>query len=351
MPRRFSPFLGLVVLSLVAAASRADAVAKAPAPPPGYHLVKKMTVGGEGGWDYLTVDSAARRLYVSRSTRVLVFDADTGASVGEIPNTAGVHGVALVPEIDRGFTSNGRASTVTVFELKSLKTVSEVPTTGDNPDAILYDPASRRVFTFNGRGANTTAIDAAASKVAGTVKLDGKPEFAVADGAGRIFVNIEDKSVIDVLDSRKLSVEQRWPLAPCEEPSGMAFDAKHQRLFVGCANKMMAVVDAGNGRVVTTVPIGEGVDANAFDPATDLAYASCGDGTLTVAHEDSPDRLSVVEKVPTQRSARTMALDGKTGRVFLAAAEFGRPPSPTPEQPRPRPVMVPGSFVVLVFGR
>ena len=351
MFRRFTPFLGLVVLSSVAAVSHADAVTKAPAPPPGYHLVKKMTVGGEGGWDYLTVDSAARRLYVSRSTRVLVFDADSGAPVGEIPNTAGVHGVALVPDIDRGFTSNGRASTVTVFELKSLKTVSEVPTTGDNPDAILYDPASRRVFTFNGRGANTTAIDAAASKVAGTVKLDGKPEFAIADGAGRIFVNIEDKSVIDVLDSRKLSVEQRWPLAPCEEPSGMAFDAKHRRLFVGCANRMMAVVDAGNGRVVTTVPIGEGVDANAFDPATDLAYASCGDGTLTVAHEDSPDRLSVVEKVPTQRSARTMALDGKTGRVFLAAAEFGPPPSPTPEQPRPRPVMVPGSFVVLVFGR
>ena len=351
MFRRFTPFLGLVVLSSVAAVSRAGAVMKAPVPPPGYHLVKKLAIGGEGGWDYLTLDSAARRLYVSRSTRVLVFDADSGAPVGEIPNTAGVHGVALVPDIDRGFTSNGRASTVTVFELKSLKTVSEVPTTGDNPDAILYDPASRRVFTFNGRGANATAIDALASKVAGTVKLDGKPEFAIADGAGRIFVNIEDKSVIDVLDSRKLSVEKRWPLAPCEEPSGMAFDAKHQRLFVGCANKMMAVVDAGNGRVVTTVPIGEGVDANAFDPATDLAYASCGDGTLTVAHEDSPDRLSVVEKVPTQRSARTMALDGKTGRVFLAAAELGPAPPPTSEQPRPRPVLVPGSFVVLVFGR
>lgn len=338
-------FAAAFLLTLSAAA------AKPPVPTPAYHLVKKMAVGGEGGWDYLTVDSAARRLYVSRSTHVLVFDADTGAPVGEIPNTAGVHGVALVPGIDRGFTSNGRSSSVTVFELKSLKTISEVKTTGDNPDAILYDSASRRVFTFNGRGANATAIDAATSTVAGTVKLDGKPEFAIAEGTGRIFVNIEDKSEIDVLDSRKLSVEQRWPLAPCEEPSGMAFDAKHQRLFVGCANKMMAVVDAGNGRVVTTVPIGEGVDANAFDPATGLAFASCGDGTMTVAHEDSSDRLSVVQKVETQRSARTMALDGKTGRVFLAAAEFGPPPSPTPGEPRPRPVMVPGSFVLLLFGK
>ena len=323
---------------------------KSPVSPPGYHLVKKLTVGGEGGWDYLTVDSAARRLYVSRSTHLLVFDADSGAPVGEIPNTPGVHGVALLPQLDRGFTSNGRSSTVTVFELKSLKTLSEVKTTGDDPDAIVYDPASRRVFTFNGRGANATAIDPATSTVAGTVKLDGKPEFAVADGTGRIFVSIEDKSSIDVIDSRKLSVEGRWPLAPCQEPSGMAFDAKHHRLFSGCANRMMAVVDAENGRVVTTVPIGEGVDANVFDAASGLAFASCGDGTMTVAHEDSPDTLSVVQKVQTQRSARTMAFDEKTGNVYLAAAEFGPPPSPTPEQPRPRPVMVPGSFVLLVYG-
>jgi len=325
--------------------------AKSPASGPGYHLVKKIAVGGEGGWDYLTVDGAARRLYVTRSTRVQVFDADSGASVGEIPNTAGVHGVALVRELDRGFTSNGRASTVTVFDLKSLKTLSEIKTTGENPDAILYDAASRRVFTFNGRGGNATAIEAATGAVAGTVPLDGKPEFAVADGKGRVFVNIEDKSVIDVIDSQKLSVEKHWPLAPCEEPSGMAFDEKNRRLFVGCHNKMMAVVDSGSGRVVTTVPIGENVDANAFDPAAALAFASCGDGTLTVAHEDSPDKYTLVQNVETQRSARTMALDPKTHNVFLAAAQFGPPPSPTPGEPRPRPVMVPGSFVLLVFGK
>src|SRR5438552_4883777 len=327
------------------------AAAKPPASGPGYHLVKKLAIGGEGGWDYLTVDAAARRLYVTRSTRVQVFDADSGAPVGEIPNTAGVHGVALVPELGRGFTSNGRASSVTVFDAKTLKTLSEIKTTGENPDAILYDPSSRRVFTFNGRGRNATAIDAATGAVAGTVTLDGKPEFAVADGKGSVFVNIEDKSVVDVIDPRKLSVEKRWPLAPCEEPSGMAFDEKNGRLFLGCSNKMMAVVDAGSGRIVTTVPIGEGVDANAFDPSAGLAFASCGDGTLTVAHEDSPDKVTVVQTVPTQKSARTMALDRKTHNVFLAAAQFGPPPSPTPDQPRPRPTMVPGSFVLLVFGK
>ncbi len=327
------------------------AASNSPTSGPGYHLIKKLAIGGEGGWDYLTVDSAARRLYVTRSTRVIVLDADSGARVGEIPNTAGVHGVALARELDRGFTSNGRSSTVTVFELKSLKTLSVIKTTGDNPDAILYDPASRRVFTFNGRGGNATAIDAASGVVAGTVPLDGKPEFGVADGSGRVFVNVEDKSLIDVIDSRKLSVEMRWPLAPCEEPSGMAFDGKNRRLFVGCRNRMMAVVDAGSGRVVTTAPIGEGVDANAFDESSGLAFASCGDGTLTVAHEDSPDKLTVVQSAQTQRSARTMALDEKTHNVFLAAAQFGPPPSPTPGEPRPRPAIVPGSFVVLVFGR
>jgi DNA-binding beta-propeller fold protein YncE len=317
----------------------------------GYHVVKRVAVGGEGGWDYLTIDNAARRLYVTRSTRVMVFDADTGAAVGEIPNTAGVHGVALAPDLNRGFTSNGRSSTVSIFDMKSLKTLSEVKTTGENPDAILYDPASRRVFTFNGRGANATAIDAAAGTVVGTIPLGGKPEFAVSDGKGRIFVNIEDKSVVAVIDAQKLVVEKRWPLAPCEEPSGLAIDREHRRLFVGCHNKMMAVVDGQSGRVVATVGIGEGVDANAFEPATGLAFASCGDGTLTVAHEDSADKLTVVETVQTERGARTMALDEKTHNVFLATAQFGPPPSPTPDQPRPRPVQVPGSFVLLIVGK
>ena len=328
-----------------------EAAAAAGAGDPGYHLVRKIEVGGDGGWDYLTLDAAARRLYVSRGTRVMVFDADSGSSVGEIPETAGVHGIALAPDLSRGFTSNGRSSTVTVFDLKTLRVLSTVKTTGENPDAILYDPASRRVFTFNGRSDNATALEAADGKVAGTVPLDGRPEFAAADGKGRVFVNLENKSMVAVIDAAKLTVEKRWPLAPCEEPSGMAIDRQHGRLFVGCHNKLMAVVDTEGGKVVATVPIGEGVDANAFEPSTGYAFASCGDGTLTVAHEDAPDRFAVVQTVSTQRGARTMALDEKTHNVFLATAQFGPPPSPTAEQPHPRPSFVPGSFVLLVVGK
>jgi DNA-binding beta-propeller fold protein YncE len=318
---------------------------------PGYHVIKKIAVGGEGGWDYLTVDPAARRLYVTHATRVVVLDADSGERVGEIPDTAGVHGVALAPDLHRGFTSNGRASTVTVFDLGTLKTLSQIKTTGENPDAILYEPGTHRVFTFNGRSANATAIDAASVTVAGTVGLDGKPEFAVEDGHGRVFVNVEDKSLIDVIDPRKLSVEKRWPLAPCEKPSGMAIDRKLRRLFVGCRNRMMAVVDADRGAVVKTVPIGEGVDGNAFDPDSGLAFASCGDGTLTVAREDSRETLTVVQKVETQRGARTIALDEKSHRLYLATAQFGPPPSPTAGEPHPRPTILSGTFVVLVVGK
>jgi YVTN family beta-propeller protein len=340
-------FAGAVLVSAMALPEAAGAAESGKH----YHLLNKIAVGGEGGWDYLTIDPAARRLYVTHATKVVVIDADSGQTVGEIPDTSGVHGVALAPEIGRGFTSNGRASTITVFDLKTLKPLSVIPSTGENPDAILYDPASKRVFAFNGRSANATVIDAATGKVDGTIPLGGKPEFAASDGKGRVFVNIEDKSTIAVIDSRKLEVAARWPLAPCEEPSGMAIDREHERLFVGCDNKMMAVVDAKSGRVVTSVPIGEGVDANAFDPSAGLAFASCGDGTLTVAHEDSPDVVTVVERTPTQRGARTMAVDEKTHNVFLATAAFGPTPSPTAEQPRPRPPMVPGSFVVLVYGQ
>ncbi|MGE5278528.1 MAG: YncE family protein [Acidobacteriota bacterium] len=347
----FSPATRMSRLAVVILSSLCLAGAAPPAGGPAYRLVRKIAAGGEGGWDYLTLDAAARRLYVTHATRVLVFDADSGAAVGEIPDTAGVHGVALAQELGRGFTSNGRSSTVTIFDSKTLRVLSEVKTTGENPDAILYDPASRRVFTFNGRGANATAIDAADGRVLGTVALGGKPEFAASDGKGRVFVNIEDKSLVAVLDPQKLSVEKRWPLAPCEEPSGMAIDRENGRLFIGCRNRMMAAVDTESGRVVATVPIGAGVDANAFEPATGLAFASCGDGTLTVAHEDSPGRLTVVQTVETQRGARTMALDEKTHDVFLATAEFGPPPSPTADSPHPRPSIVPGSFVLLVFGR
>jgi YVTN family beta-propeller protein len=315
---------------------------------PGYRVTKKLEIGGDGGWDYLIVDSPARRLYVSRGTRVMVLDADSGAPIGEIPNTEGVHGIALAPELSRGFTSNGRASTITIFDLKTLKVLGEVKSTGENPDAIIYDSASRRVFAFNGRSGNATVIDAATGSVAGTIDLGGQPEFAASDGAGRVFVNLEDKSTIAEIDSKKLSVLKRWPLAPCEEPSGMAVDRKHGRLFVGCRNKMMAMVDAGSGKVVATVPIGEGVDANGFDPGTGLAFASSGDGTLTVAKADGADRYVVAQVVQTEPRARTMALDEKTHKIFLPTAQFGPPPPATTQTPRPRPAMVPGSFVILV---
>lgn len=316
----------------------------------GYHVSRQLKLGGEGGWDYLTCDAKNRRLYLSRGTHVMVVDADTGAVVGDIPNTPGVHGIAVVPEMNKGFTSNGRDSTVTVFDLKSLKMLKQIPV-GKNPDAIIYDPASKRVFTFNGASKDATAIDAQAETVAGTIALGGRPEFAVADEKGDIFVNLEDKSEVLELDSHKLAVENRWPLAPGEEPSGMAMDRKHRRLFVVCANKFMVIMNADNGKIVTSLPIGSGTDAAAFDPETNLAFSSNGEGTLTIVHEDSPDKFSVLDTIATQRGARTMTLDPKTHTVFLVTAEFGPPPAPTAERPRPRPSIVPGTFTLLLVGK
>jgi DNA-binding beta-propeller fold protein YncE len=322
------------------------------APPQGdYRLLRKIPLGGEGGWDYLTLDGAARRLYITRATKVLVLDADGEQQAGEIANTPGVHGVALAPELGRGFTSNGKNSTVSIFDPKTLKVLEEVKIPGDTPDAILYDPASRHVFTFNARSHDATALDAVDGKIAGTIPLGGKPEFAAYDGKGRVFVNIEDTNEVVALDSRRLAVDKRWPLAPCEEPSGMAIDREHARLFIGCRNKMLAVVDAANGRVVATPAIGEGVDANAFEPETGLVFSSNGDGTLTVIHQDAPDKYTVVQNVATQRGARTMALDEKNHRILLVTAEFGPPPPATAEQPHPRPSILPGSFTLLIVGR
>ena len=317
---------------------------------PGYHVIKTYKLGGEGGWDYLNLDSSSRRLYISRATHVMVIDADSGKPVGDIPDTPGVHGIALAPELVRGFISNGREGTVTIFDIESLKLITKVKA-GDNPDAILYDPATKRVFTFNGKSHDSTAIDAAKGTVLGTIKLEGKPEFAVSDGKGEIFVNIEDKSQLDAIDPNKLEVKSRWPLAPCEEPSGLAMDRKNRRLFAGCDNKMMAVVDADSGKVLATPAIGDGVDATAFDEGTSLAFASCGEGVLTVVHEDSPAKFSVAENVKTQEGARTLALDEKTHEVFVVTAKFGPPPAPTPENPRPRHAILPDTFVVLVVGK
>lgn len=318
---------------------------------PGYHAINTYKAGGEGGWDYLTVDASARRLYISRGTHVIVLDTDSGKNVGDIPDTPGVHGIALAPELGKGFTSNGREGTVTVFDIKTLAPIGSKAKVGDNPDAILYDPATKRVFTFNGRSQDSTAIDASSGKVLGTIKLDGKPEFAASDAKGEIFVNIEDKSELVAIDPNKLEVKAKWPLAPCTEPSGLSIDRKNRRLFVGCDNKMMAVVDADSGKVLATPVIGEGVDATAFDEETGLAFASCGEGVLTVVKEESPDKFSVAENVTTQPGARTMALDAKTHNVFTVTAKFGPPPAPTADNPHPRRTILPDSFVVLVFGK
>ena len=331
----------LVTLLLIALAQAAGT---------GYHVVKTYKLGGEGGWDYLTLDSPSRRLYISRATHVMVIDADSGKTVGDIADTPGVHGIALAPDLGRGFVSNGREGTVTIFELDTLKPVGKIKA-GDNPDAILYDPATKRVFAFNGHSHDVSAIDATKGTGVGTIKLDGKPEFAVSDEKGGVFVNIEDKNELVALDPNKLEVKARWPLAGCEEPSGLAIDRKNRRLFSGCGNKVMAIVDADSGKVVSSQPICEGVDATAFDPETGLAFASCGDGNLTVIRQESPDKYSVAENVPTQKGARTLALDSKTHQVFVVTANFGPRPAPTADQPRPRPAILPDSFVVLVVSK
>ncbi|HYL03123.1 MAG TPA: hypothetical protein VEU54_06860 [Steroidobacteraceae bacterium] len=316
---------------------------------PHYRIAHQLSLPGDEGWDYLTFEQGGHRLFVAHGSRVLVVDADKLAVVGEIADTPGVHGIALAPELGRGYVSAGRAGTVVVFDLKTLARLKEIKVTGDNPDAILYDPATQRVFTFNGRGRNATAIDAQSDTVLGTIALDAKPEFAQTDGAGRVYVNLEDKSSLALLDPRRLAVVSVWPISGCQEPSGLALDAARERLFPGCDNQVMAEVDGRTGRVLRRVPIGAGVDATAFDPGTRLAYASCGDGTLTVARETPAGALEVVQSVPTQRGARTMALDLRTHRVFLVTADFGPPPAATAGHPHPRPAILPGSFRLLVL--
>ena len=291
--------------------------------PGGYAVIKKIPIPGQGGWDYLTVDEGARRLYVSHATQVEVLDVDSGSIVGNIPNTRGVHGIAIAAELGRGFVSDGQASTVTIFDLKTLKPLGEVPA-GKKPDAIIYDPATSRVFAFNGGSNSATVIDAANGKVAGTIDLGGGPEFAAADGAGYVYDNLEDESLVLKINSRALKVEQRWKTAPCESPSSMAMDRPNRRLFIGCRSHVMAVMNADTGQVITTLPIGDHVDATAFDPETRLIFNSNGEGTITVIHEDSPDQYSLVETVKTLPRAKTMALDPKTHHLFLSTAESGQ---------------------------
>jgi len=341
MKRNAFLILGTFV-ALISAAIAASA--------PGYHIVDTWKLGGEGGWDYLKVDSDAHRLYIARATRVMVIDTESGKPVGEISDTPGVHGVALVSDIGKGFASNGREDTVSVFDLQSLKTISKIKV-GNRPDAIWYDASSKRVFTFNAGSQDATAIDAEKAAVVGTLPLGGKPEFAASDGKGTVYVNIEDKNQLVAFDAAQLKEKQRWSLAGCDEPSGLAMDQKNRRLFVGCGNKVMPVVDADSGKIIASLPIGGGVDATAFDDQAGLAFASCGEGVLTVVREESPGKFSVAETVNTQRGGRTMALDAKTHKVFTVTAQFGPPPASTAAQPHPRPSILPDSFVVLVLGR
>lgn len=316
----------------------------------GYHKAQEIVLGGDGGWDYLTLDAGARRLYISRSTHVLVVDPDSGTAMGTISDTPGVHGVAVAPGLGTGYTSNGHDGTVTAFDLRTLRQLARVKV-GTNPDAIVYEPTSKRVFAFNGGSRNASVIDAQSASVTDTLPLDGKPEFAVADGHGAIYLNLEDKSELVKIDASQASIRARWPLAPCENPTGMAMDVQQRRLFVGCGNRLMAIVDADQGRVIATLPIGAGCDATAFDPQSNLAFSSNGDGTLTVVREVDPNRFVVVDNVATRIGARTMALDSTRQRIYLVTADFGPRPAATAEQPRPRPPIVPGSFTLLVLTR
>jgi len=329
MNMRKAVWVFLVFLATAALAAGAD-----------YKVVATWKLGGDGGWDYLTADSDGHRLFIARATRVMVIDTTSGKQVGEIPDTPGVHGVALDVEIGRGFTSNGREDTVSVFNLKSLAVEKKIKV-GSGPDAILYEPFSKRVFTFNGKGHDTTAIDASKGEVAGKLDLGGKPEFMASDEKGTVFVNIEDTSEIVAFDPQKLTVKSRWKLEGCEEPTGLAIDRKNRRLFAGCGgNKKLAIVNADSGKTVATPAIGEGCDATAFDAGWGLAFASAGDGTITVIKEDGPDKFSVVQTVMTQKAARTMALDEKTHHLFTVTANV----SGTRENRK----IEPDSFVVLV---
>jgi DNA-binding beta-propeller fold protein YncE len=310
-----------------------------------YEALTEISIPGEGGWDYLSVDSATHRLFVTHATKVVVIDTQTDKIVGEISDTPGVHGFAIAPDLGRGFSSNGRENKVNVVDLATLKTLSKIET-GANPDAILYESANQEVYTFNGSGQSATVIAAKTGKVVATIPLGAKPEFAQEDAAvGHIFVNLEDKSQVVVIDAKTHAVLSTWPIAPGEEPTGMDIDLVHHRLFLGCGNAQIAVLNDESGEVVASIPAGKGIDAAVFDAGTQLVFASNGaDGTVTIAHEDTPDKFTVVQTLKTERSARTMIIDLATHKMYLVSANFG------PAVPGSRPPMVPGSMKVLVYG-
>jgi DNA-binding beta-propeller fold protein YncE len=344
MQWNFRPLLGAVTLGafLIGVLPAGAAEVK-------YHFFKEIQVGGEGGWDYLSVDSTARRLYVSHATRVVVIDLEKNEVAGEVSGTPGVHGFAIAPDLQRGFASNGQESKASIVDLKTLKTLSKV-STGANPDAILYEPGQHEVYTFNGRGKSATVFEAATGKVVTTIPLSGKPEFATTDTkAGRVYVNIEDKNEVAVIDTKTHQVVNTWPIAPGEEASGMAIDVPNHRLFLVCGNKFMVMMDNTNGKVVATVPIGDGADATVYDSDTKLAFSSNGEGNVTIAEATTPGELKVVQTLTTERGARTMTLDPKTHRIYLSSAKFEATPEQAPGAPRQRPKAIAGSFKVLVY--
>ena len=315
-----------------------------------YHVAKSFPLRGDGGWDCVTYDSVGHRLFIAHQTELMAVNPETGALLGNIPGLNGAHGAALAYGTGHGFVTSGHDSTVTMFDLKTLRVLGKIAV-GDDDDAVLYDPATRHVFTFNGDAQSSSVIDAMSGKVIGTIPLGGKPEFAVSSGDGKLYVNLEDRGAIAEIDAAKRKVVRQWSIAPCDGPTGLAIDRTHRRLFSGCRNEVMAISDAGSGRLITTLPIGKGVDGSEFDPGAQLAFASNGDGTMTVVHEDGPERFRVVTNVPTKRGARTMALDGITHRLFTVTADLGPPPAPTAEHPHPRPSIVPGTFALLVLER
>ena len=312
-----------------------------------YKITNRIHLEGDGGWDYLAVDEATSRLYISHETIVQVVDVNEKKVVGTISDTKGVHGIALARDINKGFISNGKDTSVTVFDLKTLQVITTVKVTGNNPDAILYDPFSHMVFTFNGRSSNSTVIDANSNTVIGTIILPGKPEFSVTDGNGRVYVNIEDKSQLCLINPMTLTVEKTWSVAPGEEPSGLAIDIENKRLFTVCGNKLMIVIDAENGKVVSKLAIGDRVDGVSFDPILKRVYSSNGEGTMTIVQQVNKDSYKAVENFPTQKGAKTIALNSKTHRLYLSTAEFEATPAVTKENPRPRPPVKPNTFTIL----
>jgi YVTN family beta-propeller protein len=340
MTRNFRT-LGLLTATILAA-TLAGLAQKA------YSIQDKWKVGGEGGWDYLTADSAAHRLYVTHGGRVEVLDIATGKSLGAITGLKGTHGVALDEAGKYGYISDGGANAVVVFDRQSLQTVTSIPA-GTNPDGIVFEPVTKTVWAFNGRSKDVTVIDTASQKVIATIPLPGKPEFPVADGKGFVFDNIEDKSEIVRLEAKDPKVTATWPVSPCESPSGLAIDRAGRRLFAVCDAKKMAVVDADTGKVIATPEIGNGPDAAGFDPKTRLAFASNGEGTVTVV-DASNNSYKVLQNLATQQGARTMAVDTATGKIYVVTAQFGPRPEATATNPRPRPAIVPDSFTVIVAG-